>query len=311
MKKLPPNGRRAASEAKVLVASDALAMLAALAHPTRLETFRLLTRYLPYGLAAGDVSRLIAVPHNTLSTHLAILEQAGLVRSRREGRLAIFVAVPERALLISRFLVEDCCASAGPSCDCLDRSPTNPFPAKREVSASNRLYNVLILCTGNSARSILAEAILNREGAGRFRAFSAGSHPKGSPNPFALSLLSELGYDVSGFRSKSWEEFAGVDAPKMDFIVTVCDSAAGEACPYWPGHPLIVHWGIPDPASVGGTDAEKRAAFLDAYRHLSGRITTFVNLDVENFDLATLKRKLVEIGGMEGATEMALERAAA
>jgi arsenate reductase len=176
---------------------------------------------------------------------------------------------------------------------------------------TDRVYNVLILCTGNSARSILAEAILNREGEGRFRAYSAGSHPKGSPNPLALSLLSELGYDVSGFRSKSWEEFAGVGAPKMDFIVTVCDTAAGEACPFWPGHPLVVHWGIPDPASVSGTDAEKRAAFLEAYRRLSSRITTFVNLDVEKFDLATLKRKLAEIGGMEGATDMALERTAA
>ncbi len=286
-------------------------MLAALAHPTRLETFRLLTRYLPYGLAAGDISRLIAIAHNTLSTHLAILEQSGLVRSRREGRSVIFVAVPQRALLISKFLVEDCRPSGELDFDSLDRGPTIPFPAKREVSVPERIYNVLILCTGNSARSILAEAILDREGAGRFRAYSAGSRPKGSPNPLAISLLSELGYDVSGFRSKSWEEFAGVDAPKMDFIVTVCDSAAGEACPFWPGHPLVVHWGIPDPASVSGTEAEKRAAFLEAYRRLSSRITTFVNLDVEKFDLATLKRKLVEIGGMEGATEVAVERAAA
>ncbi len=311
MKRLPSNGRRAASKTKALVASDALATLAALAHPTRLETFRLLTRYLPYGLAAGDISRLIAVPHNTLSSHLAILEQGALVRSRREGRSVIFVAAPERAILLSKFLVVGCCASVGIDLDVLGRGPIVPFPAKREVSVTDRPYNVLILCTGNSARSILAEAILNREGAGRFRAFSAGSHPKGSPNPLALSLLSELGYDVSGLRSKSWEEFAGADAPKMDFIVTVCDSAAGEACPFWPGHPLVVHWGIPDPASVGGTDAEKRAAFLDAYRLLSNRITTFANLDIENFDLATLKRKLVEIGGMEGATEMALEHAAA
>ncbi len=311
MKHLPPNGRRAASRSKALIASDVLAMLAALAHPTRLETFRLLTRYLPYGLAAGHISRLIAIPHNTLSTHLSILDRVGLARSRREGRSVIFVAVPERALLISRFLVEDRCASAKMNFDSLDRGPINPFPAKREVSVTDRIYNVLILCTGNSARSILAEAILNREGEGRFRAYSAGSRPKGNANPLALSLLSELGYDVSGFRSKSWDEFAGVDAPKMDFIVTVCDSAAGEACPFWPGHPLVVHWGIPDPASVSGTDAEKRAAFLEAYRRLSSRITTFVNLDVEKFDLATLKRKLVEIGGMEGATDMALERTAA
>jgi arsenate reductase len=285
-------------------------MLGALAHATRLEAFRLLTRYLPYGLAAGDLSRLMAIPHNTLSTHLAALEQVGLLRSRRDGRSIIFVAVPERALLISRFLVEDCCGAAETHSD-PDRQAVVPFPAKREVSVIERVYNVLILCTRNSARSIMAEAILTKEGQSRFRAYSAGSRPRAHPNPLALSLLEDLGYDISGFRSKSWEEFAGADAPTMDFILTVCDSAAGESCPFWPGHPLVVHWGIPDPAAVDGTEAEMRAAFLDAYRRLAKRMTTFVNLDVENLDLAALKRKLVEIGGMEGATELASARPAA
>ena len=185
-----------------------------------------------------------------------------------------------------------------------------PFPAKREVAVIDRIYNVLILCTGNSARSIMAEAILAKEGQGRFRAYSAGSRPKAHPNPLALSLLKDLGYDISGFRSKSWEEFSGAEVP-MDFILTVCDSAAAESCPFWPGHPLVVHWGIPDPVAANGTEAEMRAAFLDAYRSLAKRITTFVNLDVENLDLAALKRRLIEIGGMEGATEMALARPAA
>lgn len=171
----------------------------------------------------------------------------------------------------------------------------------------DRPANVLILCTGNSARSILAEAILNREGAGRFKAYSAGSQPKGEPNPHALSLLRDLGYDTEGFRSKSWDEFAGPDAPTMDVIITVCDSAAGEACPYWPGHPLVAHWGIPDPASVEGSDAEKRAAFLEAYGRLASRIKAFVGLDLERLDLATLKQRLAEIGAMDGATAMALE----
>jgi arsenate reductase len=165
--------------------------------------------------------------------------------------------------------------------------------------------NVLILCTGNSARSILAEAILNREGAGRFKAYSAGSSPKGEPNPHALSLLEDLGYETAGFRSKSWDEFAVPGAPQMDFIITVCDSAAGEACPYWPGHPLVAHWGIPDPAAVEGTDAEKRAAFMDAYRRLSSRISEFVKLDVDHQDLAALKLRLAQIGALEGATDMA------
>jgi arsenate reductase len=291
--------------------SEAVAILAALAQPWRLATFRLLTRYLPYGLAAGDIARLIALSHNTLSTHLAILEQAGLVRSRREGRSIIFVAMRERALQLAEFLSDECSAASelasGPS----DKAASSPFPIKREVIAPNKLYNVLILCTGNSARSILAEALLNKEGQGRFRAYSAGSHPKSRPSPHALALLRELGYDVAGLRSKSWEEFAGPNAPRMDFILTVCDVAAGEICPHWPGHPLVAHWGIPDPTAVGGTDAEKRAALTEAYRRLAFRITTFVNLDVEKLDLSTLQRKLGDIGGMEGATQMALELRAA
>lgn len=176
---------------------------------------------------------------------------------------------------------------------------------------SEKQYNVLVLCTGNSARSIIAEALLNKEGAGRIRAFSAGSQPKSEPNPHALSLLKDLGYETSRFRSKSWDEFAGPDAPKMDFIVTVCDSAAGEACPFWPGHPLVAHWGISDPASVEGADVEKRAAFIEAYRQLSARVSAFVNLDFEKLDLDALREKLAEIGVMDGATELALRRAAA
>jgi protein-tyrosine-phosphatase/DNA-binding transcriptional ArsR family regulator len=293
------------SNSRGMESPDALALLAAIAHPWRLETFRLLVRYLPYGLAAGDIARLIALPHNTLSSHLAILEQAGLVRSRREGPSIIFVAVRERAQRLAAFLSEECCAATGMTCLPFASADSDPFPAKREVTTSKKVYNVLILCTGNSARSILAEAILNREGHGRFRAFSASSHPKKRPNPHCLALLEDLGYDVQGFRSKSWKEFASRDAPTMDFILTVCDLAAGEACPHWPGHPIVAHWGIADPGAVVGTDAEKRAAFMEAYRRLAARISSLVNLDAEGFDLARLKRNVSTIGAMEGATEMA------
>jgi arsenate reductase len=165
--------------------------------------------------------------------------------------------------------------------------------------------NILILCTGNSARSILAEAILNREGAGRYSAYSAGSQPKGEPNPHAIALLQSLGYDTSGFRSKSWDEFAGPCAPVMDLVITVCDSAAGEACPYWPGHPLVAHWGIPDPAAVEGADDEKREAFARAYRLLMARISAFMALDLDRMDAGSIKRRLDDIGAMEGATDMA------
>jgi ArsR family transcriptional regulator, arsenate/arsenite/antimonite-responsive transcriptional repressor / arsenate reductase (thioredoxin) len=286
--------------------SEALSVFGAFAHPTRLEIYRLLVRYLPYGLAAGDIARLIAIPHNTLSSHLAILEQAGLLRSRREGRSIIFAAVEARAQEIATFLTEDYALDHGQQSPIL--RPSFAFPAKREVLAAEKTFNVLVLCTGNSARSIFAEAILSREGAGRFRPFSAGSHPEAHPNQLAITLLSELGYDVTGCRSKSWHEFAGSDGPAMDFILTVCDVAAGETCPAWPGHPLVVHWGIPDPIEIAGSEAEKRAAFVDAYRRLTARITSFVNLDVENLDRTTLKHKLITIGGMEGATELTLKR---
>jgi arsenate reductase len=156
--------------------------------------------------------------------------------------------------------------------------------------------NVLFLCTGNSARSILAEAILNRAGAGRFNAFSARSHPTGRVNPFALSLLSSLNYDVDGFRSKSWDEFSGPDAPRMDFVFTVCGDAADEVCPIWPGHPMTAHWGVPDPARVEGTDAVKAAAFAETYRMLNARITAFINLPLPSLDRMSLQHRLRDIG---------------
>jgi len=153
--------------------------------------------------------------------------------------------------------------------------------------------NALFLCTGNSARSILAEAYLNHAGRGRYRAYSAGSHPNGRVNPFAIELLTKVGLPTSGARSKSWDEFASARAPQLDFIFTVCDSAAAEVCPIWPGHPVSAHWGVPDPAAVQGSDEEKRRAFRDALTALSRRIDLFLALPEEKL----LKKKLDEIGG--------------
>jgi arsenate reductase len=161
---------------------------------------------------------------------------------------------------------------------------------------SDEVFNVLFLCTGNSARSILAEAILNRVGARRFKAFSAGSHPKGEVHPNALQLLKSLNYDTSFARSKSWEEFAAPGAPEMHFVFTVCDDAANEACPVWPGQPMTAHWGVPDPAAVEGTEAEKHLAFADAYRMLNNRISIFVNLPMQTIDKLALQAHLHEIG---------------
>lgn len=162
--------------------------------------------------------------------------------------------------------------------------------------ANDRIYNVLFLCTGNSARSIIAEAALNRLGQGRFRAFSAGSHPKGEVHPFTIQLLKSLNYDTSFARSKNWDEFAAPDAPQMDFVFTVCDDAAGEACPVWPGQPMTAHWGVPDPAAAQGIEAERHLAFDEAYRMLSNRLSIFVNLPMASIDKLTLQQHLKDIG---------------
>lgn len=174
-------------------------------------------------------------------------------------------------------------------------------PPRRSL-ITDRVYNVLFLCTGNSARSILAESILNKDGGGRFRAFSAGSQPKGTVNPFALKVLDSFDYPIEGFRSKDWEEFATADAPVMDFVFTVCDNAAGESCPVWPGQPMTAHWGIEDPAAVEGLDIQKEAAFVMAFRYLKTRISVFAALPIGSLDKIALGTKLREICKSEGAT---------
>ena len=157
-------------------------------------------------------------------------------------------------------------------------------------------YKVLFLCTGNSARSIMAEVVLNRAGQDRFRAFSAGSQPKGHIHPYALDLLRKLNFDVTGLRSKSWAEFSGPDAPRLDFVFTVCDTAAKESCPIWPGQPMTAHWGVPDPAVATGTEAGIRFAFADALRMLTNRINIFVSLPLRSLDQLTLQKRLELIG---------------
>ncbi len=159
-------------------------------------------------------------------------------------------------------------------------------------------YNVLFLCTGNSARSIIAEALMNRLGAPRFRAFSAGSDPKGQVNPHSIALLKSLNYKTDGFRSKSWDEFAAPGAPQLDFVFTVCDNAANEVCPIWPGQPMSAHWGVPDPAAAEGSEAVIAQAFADAYRMLQNRISVFVNLPMASIDRLSLQKRLDDIGAM-------------
>jgi arsenate reductase len=172
---------------------------------------------------------------------------------------------------------------------------------------ADRPFNVLFLCTGNSARSIMAEAILNKLGHGKFHAYSAGSQPKGRVNPQTIQLLQSLGYDTSSFRSKSWTEFAEPGAPALDFAFTVCDNAAGETCPVWPGQPMTAHWGVPDPAEAKGSPAEIALAFKDAYRMLFQRIGVFTALPIRSLDQLSLQMRLKEIGRMDDATAKAKE----
>ncbi|MCY6379803.1 arsenate reductase ArsC [Hoeflea prorocentri] len=161
---------------------------------------------------------------------------------------------------------------------------------------SDTPFNVLFLCTGNSARSIIAEAIANREGRGRFKAYSAGSQPKGEVHPYTIDLLKQMNYDTSFARSKNWEEFTAPEAPRLDFVFTVCDNAANEACPVWPGQPLSAHWGVPDPAAATGSEAEIHLAFANAYRMLNNRISIFASLPLTSLDKLTLQKRLDEIG---------------
>ena len=161
---------------------------------------------------------------------------------------------------------------------------------------SEKTYNVLFLCTGNSARSIIAECVLNKLGRGRFRAFSAGSFPKGEVHPYAVELLRRQAFDTEALRSKSWNEFAAPGAPQLDFVFTVCDNARGEVCPIWPGQPMTAHWGMPDPAAAEGSEAERRLAFADTLRMLNNRVGAFVNLPFKSLDKLSLQKQIDEIG---------------
>jgi arsenate reductase len=280
--------------------------LAAVAQGSRLAVMRLLARYRPFGLPAGDIARLVAVPHNTMSTHLRLLEKAGLVRSRPDGRQRVFAVDLQacNALMTSLSAAFGLPGDAGIDFGGHDRT----VPVIRPRARPERPFRVLVLCTANSARSLMAEAMINREGSGRFVAVSAGSRPATAPHDEAMRLLGDLGYDTSSLASKDWNAFVSEAAPPVDFAVTVCDMAAGENCPSWPGHPLTAHWGIADPAAV--PSVQQRAAMRDAYRQLSARVTSLVNLPVETMDLPTLRRALAQIAKLEGATPLALKRAA-
>lgn len=277
---------------------ESLAALAALAQEHRLEAFRLLVAAGPAGLAAGELATGLAIAPNSLSFHLDRLRQANLVDVTRQGRSLIYSARYDTMQGLLAYLTENCCGGRPELCGPPLASRLNKH---RRLGVAAPL-NVLFLCTGNSARSILAEAILNQDGAGRFRAYSAGSHPRPAVNPFAVRVLESYGYATDDLGSKYWNVFAAPDAPRMDFVFTVCDSAAGEACPLWPGQPVTAHWGIEDPAAVDGNDLKKERAFVTAFKYLKNRISVFLALPFDNLSTMALANKLREIGRLKGAT---------
>ncbi|MEV8467751.1 helix-turn-helix domain-containing protein [Fluviibacterium sp. DFM31] len=272
---------------------QAITALAALSQGTRLDVFRLLVKAGDAGMLSGELGTALDVRPNTMSANLSVLHSAGLVRNTREGRAIRYFADMAGMGRLLAFLTEDCCGGRPDLCRSMiaDISCTD-----KGTSMPNRTYNVLFLCTGNSARSLIAEEVMNREGLGRFRGFSAGSRPTGAPNPHAIRVLKANNHDTDHLRSKSWDEFGGPDAPKMDFVFTVCDNAANEECPFWPGQPVSAHWGLPDPAAVDGTEAEVGLAFAETYRKLRNRISIFVNLPLDTLDGFALQNRLDDIG---------------
>ncbi|WP_299983105.1 helix-turn-helix domain-containing protein [uncultured Ruegeria sp.] len=264
--------------------------LGALAHSKRLDLFRLLMRRYPDSVAAGQIADALGLKPNTTSTYLNALKSAGLIEQSRSGTSLQYTANLPAVRGLFDGLLGECCQNRPDLCL---QTPKGPF-----LKNPDRVMNALFICTGNSARSIMAEAILYDAGNGLFRAYSAGTAPTDGPNPTVLELLQKKDFDILELRSKSVEEFTVEDAPRMDFVFTVCDHAANEACPAWPGQPMSAHWGLPDPAKAEGTEAQKQLAFQQTYGLLRNRITAFASLPFETLDRISLQHKVDDIGRM-------------
>jgi ArsR family transcriptional regulator, arsenate/arsenite/antimonite-responsive transcriptional repressor / arsenate reductase (thioredoxin) len=268
--------------------------LSALAHPGRLAVFRLLMRRAPQAVRPTEIAEALGLKQNTLSVYLAILTRAGLAVAEREGRAINYRLDRRRIAGLIAFLADDCCRGRPEICLPIGRGDARD----EQAGMPDEPYRVLFVCTGNSARSLMAESIVNRYGSGRFRAFSAGTDSRKGPNPMAVGLLQSLEHDTRPLRSKDRETFMGPDAPSFDFVFTLCDDAANEDCPAWPGQPITAHWGMPDPARVTGTEAERAAAFREAYRVLASRLGRFVALPLAALDRVALQREVDAIGEM-------------
>ena len=278
---------------------DAATTFAALGHPSRLAIFRLLARRAPQDAPAGEIADALGIARNVMSAHLATLSRAGLIQRARAGQQIRYRIDISRTGALIDYLALDCCRGRPEICAPLTAAVITRPRAEETEMTEPRPFHVLFICTGNSARSIFAEAIMNADGGDRFRGFSAGTKPYSELNPYAVGQLEKLGHDVSGLRAKHVSEFQVADAPRLDFVFTVCDQAANEECPPWPGQPITGHWGIPDPVKASGTDAEKKLAFAEAYRMLKHRISAFVSLPFEKLDALALQKAVDGIGAFD------------
>lgn len=263
--------------------SSAATLLTCLGHEGRLQVFRLLMRRAPQSVRPGELATALALKPATLSAYLAALQAAGLVLADRQGRAIHYRADTARLGELIAYLYAD----AGRA---------RPAPPQGASPVTDRPLHALFICTGNSARSIIAEALLRDLGQGRFVAHSAGTRPGAAPNPLALRMLAQAGHGIEGLRSKSLAEFEAPGAPPLDFVFTVCDSAANEECPYWPNMPMTAHWGVPDPAAVQGTEAEKLLAFAATYAQMRRRIEAFVALPLATLGRIATQHRLDVIG---------------
>ena len=265
--------------------------LTILSHDQRMAVFRLLMRRCPDELPAGEIADAMQLKASTASVYLSALTQAGLISQRRDGTRLLYAVNLNAAREVVAGLFLDCCRGRADLC------PPQFSDLLMKISpVTDKKFNVLFVCTGNSARSIFAETILRDVVGDKFNAYSAGTAHRSELNPFAVEMLKSKGHDVSLLRSKNIEEFQGADAPRMDFVFTVCDQAANEECPTWPGQPVSGHWGMPDPVKAEGTDAEKRLAFQQTYGALHNRIMAFSALSFESLDRGSLQKHIDEIG---------------
>lgn len=273
-----------------------LSRLTTLGHPQRLAIFRLLMRRYPDKVPAGELAEALNLKASTLSAYLSALMQSGLVTQERVGtslRYAIDMAQVRETF---DFLLLDCCRGRPDLCSPVSLPSISGLTAMPDPRYPDPRYKVLFICTGNSARSIFAESILRKLAGDRFEAYSAGTNPYSELNPFALELLSQKGHDISVLRAKNVGEFQGPDAPKFDFVFTVCNQAANEDCPAWTGQPVSAHWGMPDPVKVEGTEAQRNLAFQQAYGALHNRIKVFTALPLASLDRISLQKAVDDIG---------------